>query len=197
MGVSRPQAGRGSRRGRHCLIAAGATITLTACGSQAAATDPAATNSASPTATAAATAGVALCANAAKVNRLVISRVSTIPQNHFRFAFPRGVTVSDPAKAQAVATALCALPSMPHGAVNCPNDSGVAYRLSFAAAGRGFPMVTAQASGCMQVLGVGAVRTISRSPGFWTALGRAIGIPHPSSTALRGGRTVPPDPPHS
>lgn len=197
MGVSRPQAGRGSGRGRYCLIAAGAALTLTACGSEAAATDPAATQSASPAATAAGTAGVALCANAAKVNRLVISRVSAIPQNHFHFAFPRGVTVSDPAKAQAVARALCALPLMAGGPVNCPNDSGIGYRLSFAADGRGFPTVTAQATGCMQVLGVGATRSISRSPGFWTVLGQAIGIPHPSSTALRGGRTVPPKAPHS
>ncbi|HUY46929.1 MAG TPA: hypothetical protein VMV92_14540 [Streptosporangiaceae bacterium] len=120
------------------------------------------------------------------VTRLVVSRVNTLPQNRQRFAFPAGVTVANPTQAQAVAKALCALPAMPSGTFNCPNDAGVNYRLSFAAGKRSFPAVTADASGCTIVNGLGTPRTVMKSPQFWTILTHAMGMERTGSSALLG-----------
>jgi hypothetical protein len=118
------------------------------------------------------------------VTRLVVSRLSALPQNHLHFAFPAGITVRSPARARAVAAAVCGLPAMPRVVVNCPADLGISYRLSFAAGSRGFPVVAATAGGCESVAGAGPVRSADRSPGFWAVLARALGVS--SGTALRG-----------
>jgi hypothetical protein len=120
------------------------------------------------------------------VTRLVVSRVNTLPQNHQRFAFPASITVANPAPAQAVAKALCALPPMPSGTINCPNDAGLNYRLSFAAGQRSFPAVTAEASGCTIVNGIGTPRTVMKSAQFWTTLTHAMGVRGAGSSVLRG-----------
>jgi len=177
---------------------------LTACGSQVTAVNSGATQLASPlgqasgppaasvgpasvpSTTAPASAAAPLCLAAGKVDRLVVSRVSVIPGNHFRFVFPRGVTVTDPARVRAVASALCALPAMPRGPVSCPNDPGVAYRLSFAAGERGFPAVTADPAGCMQITGLGPARRAVAPATFWTVLGQAMGLQHPGESQFRG-----------
>lgn len=84
-----------------------------------------------------------------------------------------------------MATALCTLPLMPSGTVNCPMDQGVRYRLDFAAGRTSFPGVTAAAGGCNAVNEAGSVRRAD-SAGFWTALGHAMGIKHAAGSALRG-----------
>ena len=66
-----------------------------------------------------------------------------------------------PARARAVAAAVCGLPAMPRVVMNCPADLGVSYRLSFAAGSRGFPVVTVSAGGCTGVAGAGPVRSAS------------------------------------
>ncbi len=177
MGVSTSHGGRGVRggpAGRLSLIAAGAAIMLTACGSQVTAVNSGATQLASPlgqasgppaasvgpasvpSTTAPASAAAPLCLAAGKVDRLVVSRVSVIPGNHFRFVFPRGVTVT------------------------------VAYRLSFAAGERGFPAVTADPAGCMQITGLGPARRAVAPATFWTVLGQAMGLQHPGESQFRG-----------
>ena len=153
---------------RHALgwrpaVAAVACAALAGCG-QAAASHTGAT-------------GTTVCADAAHVDRLAISRASVNPGH---FTFPAQITISSPRQAQAVAHALCALPVMPSGVINCPADVGISYRLRFAAGGRRLPPVTVEATGCQQVHGLGRVRWIERSPAFWGVLGTAAGI-HPAS----------------
>jgi hypothetical protein len=170
------------------MAAALAGLALAACGTQQATTSSAAQPASPAAASRPATpvkVGSALCSSVSSVTKLVVTRVTALPKNHLHFALPAGVTVTDPA-ARDVARAVCALPSTPHGLVmNCPMDLGVSYRLSFAAGQVAFPVVTISAGGCAQVVGAGPVRQAT-SAGFWTALAQAMGVRHPSSSALLG-----------
>ena len=84
-----------------------------------------------------------------------------------------------------MAQALCALPVMPSGTFACPADWAISYRLVFT--GRaGLAPVTAEASGCQVVTGLGAVRWTATSPGFWRTLAQAAGIT-PADGAVFGG----------
>jgi hypothetical protein len=190
MGVPVTLSGRLTRAG--LLIAAAAAATVAAgCGSQVAtttsATQPASPGTASPGVIPGgpeAAGRAALCSKQASVTRLVVSRVSALPQNHLHFAFPAGVSVSSPAQARSVSEAVCGLPAMPRGPMSCPADWGLSYRLSFAAGTRSFPVVTAAVGGCAAVTGAGPVRWTVRSPGFWTVLAHAMGVS--AGSALRG-----------
>ena len=189
MGVPGTRSGRVTRPGQLVLAAVGTALLTAACGSQAATTSGA-TQPASPASSPSGTgpsgtgSSAALCSAPATVTRLVVSRVSALPQNHLHFAFPAGITVSSPAQARAVAEAVCGLPAAPRGPMSCPADWGLSYRLSFAAGTRSFPVVMAAAGGCGTVTGAGPARWTVRSPGFWTALARAMGIS--TGAALRG-----------
>lgn len=187
MGVPGTRSGRVTRPGQLVLAAAGTALLAAACGSQAATTSSA-TQPASPASTSTGPSGTgssaALCSDPAAVTRLVVSRVSALPRNHLHFAFPAGITVSSPARARAVAEAVCGLPAMPRAPMSCPADWGLSYRLSFAAGTRSFPVVTAAAGGCGPVTGAGPARWTSRSPWFWTVLAHAMGIS--AGAALRG-----------
>jgi len=192
MGVPVILSGRLSRAGLLIAAAAGAATVAAGCGSQVATTTSAA-RPASPSTPSpggiipggpASVGSAALCSEQEAVTRLVVSRVSALPQNHLHFAFPAGVTVSSPARARAVAKAVCGLPLMPHGPMSCPADLGLGYRLSFAAGTRSFPVVTATAGGCGTVTGAGPARWTARSPGFWTVLAHAMGVS--TAPALRG-----------
>lgn len=117
----------------------------------------------------------ALCVAAAHLDRLVVSLSG--PPGHFHDVLPGGMTVSDPVRVRAVASALCGLPAMPHGHLPCPADFGGSYRFSFAAAGQGFPPVIAKATGCQSVSGLGAARMASAA--FWVLLHKELdGSPH-------------------
>jgi hypothetical protein len=197
MGVPVTLSGRLTRAGLLIAAAAGAASVAAGCGSQVAtttsATQPASPRTASPGGIIipggpVSTGSAALCAKQAAVTRLVVSRVSALPQNHLHFTFPAGNTVSSPGRARAVAGMVCGLPAVPHGAMNCPADWGVSYRLSFAAGSESFPLVTAGASGCGVVTGAGPVRWTARVPGFWTVLAHAMGIS--GGAALQGTRPV-------
>jgi hypothetical protein len=128
----------------------------------------------------------ALCEAAGAVDRLVVSRVNSIPANHQHFSFPATVAVSDAGQARSIARALCALQPEPSGAMSCPGDFGVSYRLDFAAGGRSLPPVTVEASGCEGVSGAGVARWTVDSPGFWGVLGTAMGLPHPGHAVFAG-----------
>ncbi len=74
------------------------------------------------------------------------------------------VVVTNPAEVRRLATMLCSLPRQP-SLMSCPADFGTGYRLAFATAEQGFPVVTVQTSGCRIVAGLGgAARTWARSP---------------------------------
>jgi hypothetical protein len=119
-----------------------------------------------------------LCASAGRVTRMVVVRSHLINRVQIlHFPFPHVVTVTDAARARAVAAALCALPAMPGGVVNCPNMMfGTSYRLTFTLAGKPLPVVTVNGTGCQTVTGAGPVRRVSTTPGFWRVLGNAIGL---------------------
>jgi len=128
----------------------------------------------------------AVCAQAGRITRLVIHRVNGLPQNHERFSFPARITVTSARRAQSVAQALCALPVMPSGTYACPADWAISYQLTFTARARRFAPVTAEASGCEVVHGLGAVRWTETSPGFWRTLAQAAGITSAGGDAFLG-----------
>jgi hypothetical protein len=120
------------------------------------------------------------------VDRLTVTRADAIPGNHPHFSFPATVAVRDATSARTVARTLCALQPAPSGALACPIDLGVTYRLDFAAAGRSLPPVTIRAGGCEGVSGGGLSRWTMRTPAFWSVLGKAMALTHPSHTAFAG-----------
>jgi hypothetical protein len=142
-------------------------------------------SSASPTATAS---QIPLCTSISQITRLAVVRSRALNRiQELHFPFPPRVIVTSPAAAQSVAKAVCALPRMPAGTVNCPMEMlGTTYQLTFTAAGRELPLVTANATGCEQVLGAGPVRQAASSPGFWQALGRAMDLVAPGPPVFKG-----------
>ena len=143
-------------RGALALIAAGALIGLTACGSSTVAGGAAhpasagAGGSTGPAPGVTASAGIPLCAAAGTVDRVV----ATPGGSHVRALLPGGITISDAARVRALAAALCALPPMPAG-LHCEAATGGAFRLAFAAGNQGFRPVGVQLTGCRSVTGLG------------------------------------------
>lgn len=166
-----------------------AGLALAACGTEQATTTSSATQPLSPVMSRANSAspatGGGLCRDIAAVNRLVVTRVDSLPQNHLHFAVPAGVTITDPATARSVAEAICGLRAAPHRLMFCPADLGVSYRLSFAAGRAAFPVVTVTAGGCGRVTGAGPVRQATTAT-FWIDLAKALGVAHPTSASLQG-----------
>jgi Tfp pilus tip-associated adhesin PilY1 len=120
---------------------------------------------------------VALCRNTASITRLKIMRYGVVRVPELQSSFPDQVTVTSPARARAVARALCALPSMPGGVFSCPDEVvGTTYLLTFAAGGRELSAVTIEATGCEVVSGVGPARWAATSPGFWRVLATSAGL---------------------
>jgi Tfp pilus tip-associated adhesin PilY1 len=131
--------------------------------------------------------GTALCRDTASVTGLKIVRdqVARVPE--LQITFPNQVTVASPARARAVARALCALPLMPRGIFNCPSlVPGTTYLLRFTAGGRLLAAVTIEATGCEVVTGIGPTRRAATSPGFWRVLGTAAHLRPPGRSAFSG-----------
>jgi hypothetical protein len=158
---------------------------------------PAAGSSASPAAGAAAASTstpkttasqIPLCASISQITQLTVTRsrgLNRIQELHF--PFPPRVIVTNAAAARSVAEAVCALPRMPKGPMPCPMELlGTSYQLTFTAAGRALPLVTAEATGCEQVTGAGPVRRAAFSAAFWQALGRAMDLVAPGPPVFRG-----------
>ena len=169
---------RSAARASGMAILLAAMFVLAACGS-AAGGDPGPSRPASA-------ADSTVCGSVPALDRLVVHRSDAFPQNHMRFSFPAEVTVTDAAQVRAAARALCSLPKMPSGTFACPADLGIVYHLAFFAGGRAFPTVEVDATGCESVRGLGPVRWVARSPGFWSILGRAMGLSSPSNAMFRG-----------
>jgi hypothetical protein len=177
---------------------------LAACGSSQASD---ATSGASPSPTVAATAAgssatvspgatvipgatatqIALCRHTASVTGLEIVRDQVVRVPVLQIAFPNQVTITSPARARAVARALCALPLMPRGVFDCPALLvGTTYLLRFTVGGRRLPPVTIEATGCEVVTGVGPARWAATSPGFWRVLATAAHLGPPGRSAFSG-----------
>lgn len=159
-------------------------LVLAACGSVAApgsSADPAAAGAPGK----AAPAQLALCADPSAAQRVVIARTPTINRIQPVHVEPAAqTTVTNGPAVRALARALCALPTMTTGIINCPALLEGTYVLRFTTADRVIPEVTIEASGCKTVTGLGPARTVSKSPGFWPVLARTA----------RAGVTIPPLP---
>jgi hypothetical protein len=129
--------------------------------------------------------GSGVCGAVPKLTALTVHRVNHLPQNHEKFVFPATDMVTSPVQVRAVATSLCALPQSP-GSVACPMDNGVTYQFTFAEGSKKFAAITAEASGCGIVKGLGKPRRDVSSSGLWQHLGLAIGIPHPGEDSFSG-----------
>jgi len=148
------------------LLALGAALGLTACGSTTSSGHPGTAELARK-----ADSGVPLCAAARTVERVQVSLIAPLPRSPFRDFLPRGYTITSAFRARALAGALCALPPAPR-AEPCPADLGGGVRLTFAAGQRRYPAVRAETTGCRLVTGLGPARTYSQSPAFRRLLDR-------------------------
>lgn len=205
-----------SRRSRQAgvLAAALTALAVAGCGSVSAAT----TGSASAAAPAAATASgararatspsqtarPALCARPGASRRVIIERTGFVhlvgggkrarlagsipPQAGARPVMIAAVTSS--AQVHALARALCALPRLPRGPLNCPALFPGSYQFFFTASGRRLPAVVVQETGCRTVTGLGPVRW-AEQPGFWRLLDRIVSS-NPGSPAPRSPFSVQP-----
>jgi len=182
---------RGARRGRALrraavalLSVAAGLVLLAACGTTPApgsggAAPAGASGSPGTASTGPRPAQFVLCQDTAGVTALRIVRLPGLRVPQAQAAFPGQATAVSPAHAREVARALCALPAMPHGILNCPAlFPGTSYQLRFTADGRAFPVVTVEATGCETVTGVGQVRR-ALSPAFWRVLATAAGLSPP------------------
>jgi hypothetical protein len=177
-----------------CAAVALISGVLTSCGSVPASTTaassgtvPRASATPSPSAGQAAATEAVLCRDTVSVSSLEIVRnhVSRVPV--LQIAFPDQVSVATPARARAVARALCALPVFAPGIVNCPAQFiGTTYLLDFTAKGRRLPAVTLEATGCEAVTGVGPTRQAAGSPGFWRTLAMAANLQPPGRSDFTG-----------
>jgi hypothetical protein len=194
--MSHPRGTRTERALRYAAVMLGSVvlgpILLAACGSvraPAAGTAGAAPakGSGSPSATSAGTGPmqVPLCRDAAAVTSLQIVRIHGLRVPETQTSLPGQFAAIGPAGAQAVARTLCALPTTPHGLLNCPAMfPGTSYQLRFTADGQRFPAVTIEATGCDTVTGAGQARRATS--GFWRVLATAAGLSPPGQAAFTG-----------
>jgi len=156
--------------------AAGALVVLAACGSAMAGgrSGSAGGQGATSVPGGRTSAGVALCTDLSNLTRVTVSRTTSLRVLEPAMVLPRGITVRNPHLVRGLATALCGLPKMPRGPVNCPAQFGGSLRLAFAAGGRPFRPVVVQMSGCRVVRGLGPARTVP-SADFWRTLGEDLG----------------------
>jgi hypothetical protein len=173
------------------LATVAATAAVAACGSTAApaAGGSSASQSASPSSGATLQASSGVCSSVPKLTALTVRRENSLPQNHLKFVFPATAVVSTAAQVQTVAKSLCALPQQ-GGTVTCPMNNGVTYQLTFAEGSTRYTPVTAEASGCSVVKGLGQPRRVEPATSLWQDLGLAIGIPHPSQNSFSGSRAT-------
>jgi hypothetical protein len=177
------------------LAAVAVTATVAACGSTPAPTSAGQPASSSPSQSATPSGGATLqsstglCSTVPKLTALSVHRVNELPQNHLKFVFPATEVVTSAATVQTVAKSLCALPPQT-GSVACPNDNGVSYQLTFVEGTQRFTPVTANASGCSVVKGLGQPRAVEPATSLWQDLGLAIGVPHPSQNSFSGSQAT-------
>ncbi len=117
-----------------------------------------------------------LCQAVSSLDRLIVHRTNANPQLHLHFPFPSVVIVTNASSVHDAAKSLCALQRMPKGVFHCPAVIGLDYHLTFSTVNRGFPTIVVPATGCQEVSGLGPTRWVARTPSFWGALGKAMGL---------------------
>src|SRR5262249_18020335 len=102
--------------------AAGAIITVAACGGRVAVGQPAPGGGAGAAAGPGgrAVAGVALCRHIPQLTRVMVGRTTALRVLEPAMVLPRGITIGEPGPVRELAAALCGLPALPRGPVNCP-----------------------------------------------------------------------------
>jgi hypothetical protein len=170
-------------KGILAAVAVSAMLGLAACGS-AVAGGPARSGSSSaakksavqPGGTmipAAAGAGVPLCVHIPSLVKVTFMRSAGMRDGR-HLPVPAFIVMKNGTEVRRLATILCSLPLMP-SVVNCPANFGTSYRLAFATAKQGFPIVTVQTSGCRTVSGLGKTRWWARSPQVGDVIRRTMG----------------------
>jgi hypothetical protein len=169
-------------------IAAGTWVALAACGSATAGGHFGSTGGQGATSVPGgrASAGVALCQDLPNLTRVTASRTMNLHVLEPSMVLPRGITVRKPQLVRGLAAALCRLPKMPRGPVNCPARFAGSLRLAFAAGGRPFRPVIVQMSGCRVVSGLGPERTVP-TLALWRTLGKDLGLKFPQGMGQSGG----------
>jgi hypothetical protein len=171
-----PAAGSSAAASSPLRSSASASSASSASASSASASSASANAAGQAAAGKAAPASLALCANPAAASQVVIFRPATARQIQPGHVLPPALAVvTAAASVRALAKALCALPRMGKGVVECPALFEGSLTLRFTAAGRRLPAVTIQESGCEIVTGLGPARSVSKSPAFWTVLAKAVG----------------------
>jgi len=140
-------------------------------GSAAAPGSPSA-SSPGPGSSAGAAARGALCADPGAVTKVMIASNALAQMRPLRQLPPRFAALAQGGSARALARAVCALPLMPKGIVNCPMQQLGRYLLHFWAGLRQLPEVRAIPSGCTTVTGAGPARRAPMAAPFWLALAR-------------------------
>jgi len=115
-----------------------------------------------------------LCQVEGRVTAFGILRGSV--RNPTTFSFPKSVYVNNATSSRSVAHALCALPVPSAGVYNCPAGIGPNYTFTFIAPRYQIAKVVIELAECNTVIGMTNDRTVSRSPGFWKILGKAMKI---------------------
>lgn len=108
------------------------------------------------------------------------------PGNPERFVLPAKFVVRNQHSVQAIANALCQLPAMPTAAIVCPADFGPQYAFQFATNRTRFRVILLDVTGCEAVSGLGQIRWVARSIGFWHQLGTALGYPNANYDSFHG-----------
>jgi hypothetical protein len=129
----------------------------------------------------------ALCGDVSKVTSLLVHRV---PINPERFGFPATVRVTSASSAQAVARAVCSLPTAPSGVFSCPNEYGPTYHLTFFDKDSVVSVDLAEPTGCASVVegsNTALAKDLTTTGQFWKALGTAIGVRGATQVTFAGG----------
>jgi hypothetical protein len=125
-----------------------------------------------------------ICGVEGRVTAFRILRSSV--RNPTRFSFPKSDYVNNASSSRSVARALCALPKPGTGVINCSAGTGPNYTLTFVAPKYQIAHVLLQLRQCGIVTGLATERTVSRSPGFWRTLGRAMKLKNATGDTFEG-----------
>ncbi len=158
------------------LITASATLALAGCGSVSAGatasggTAPGSTQAA-PTGIPASSAAIPVCADARKLDRVMLR----LTGSQGREILPRAATITDPSRVRALAVAICTLPRLPGGSRHCPAALSGVLLLEFSAQGHAYPPLRIQDSGCANITGAGPARQWAWSSRPGRLLSEAVG----------------------
>ena len=129
-----------------------------------------------------------LCQDKTNVERLVVQQPANYPPQYLRF----NVSVMNSAVAQQIAADVCALPIVPPGeSFRCPKDYPITYAIQFIMLNGDVKTLEGDVTGCQEIWGRGFATRRALSPGFWRALGTAMGLRRPSYETFVGPRNDP------